>query len=95
MGTTLSIRLVGVISNRDAIGARVAVVCNGMQKTQQLIAGDGYQSRNEQLLLFSVPNEPIMTITVDWPSTLRTTRYNIPASRTSRITIVEQADNSP
>ena len=94
VGTMLSIRLVGVVSNRDAIGARVTVIQNSLRMTQQLIAGDGYQSRNEQSLYFSVPSTERVTITVDWPSMFRTSRYDIPASEAARLIIVEQADGS-
>lgn len=94
VGTMLSIRLVGVVSNRDAIGARVTVIQNSLRMTQQLIAGDGYQSRNEQSLYFSVPSTERVTITVGWPSMFRTSRYDIPASEATRLTIVEQADGS-
>ncbi|NQV26459.1 MAG: VCBS repeat-containing protein [Rhodopirellula sp.] len=87
-GATLEVRLVGVTSSRDAIGARVTVGVDHQRRTQQLITGDGYQCRNEQCLRFAVRTGQTVTVVVDWPSGERT-NHNIQVDGTTTIAVVE------
>lgn len=52
VGNYLTIKLVGTTSSRDAIGARVKVVGDGIERFGQLTSGDGYQARNQSQLVF-------------------------------------------
>jgi hypothetical protein len=68
-GHWLSLTLVGVDSNRDAIGTVVAITSGNRTSVRQLTAGDGFQCSNERRLVFGLGN----TATVDqmlvkWPS---------------------------
>lgn len=84
----LQLRLVGVDSERDAIGARVEVSTAGFTQTSVLATGDGYQGRNEAILSFGLGDEagPV-SVSVEWPSGERSTWDNVPASH--RYLVVE------
>ncbi len=65
----LSVRLVGVRSSRDAIGAVVRLRVGDQWFVQQMVAGDGYQCSNEKVLIFGLgPVSRIDEIEVRWPS---------------------------
>ncbi|HEX7377720.1 MAG TPA: FG-GAP-like repeat-containing protein, partial [Pirellulales bacterium] len=81
-GHFLALRLCGVSSNRDAIGARVRVGAGNKVWYQQLCAGDGYMAGNEQRLVFGLGSaETIDHLTVDWPSGLRGEWHRLPVDR--------------
>jgi hypothetical protein len=70
-GAHLSVRLVGVQSNRDAIGTTVFARVGSRTITRQLTAGDGYQCSNERRLVFGTSTSNcIDELTVRWPSGL-------------------------
>jgi len=75
----LRVRLVGVRSPREPIGARVTLrtgprtgkeSARDQPPTQQLVAGDGYQCSNERVLHFGLGSEPLPLegAEVRWPS---------------------------
>ncbi len=69
VGNWLKVRLVGVHSNRDAIGARVRIEGKSRSWVRHLTAGGGYQASNERALLFGLGEEESITrLTVQWPS---------------------------
>ena len=62
-------RLVGTLSSRDAIGARVTVQKDGKSQYRQLTAGDGYETSNQRELIFSVGNaKEVKKIEIHWPA---------------------------
>jgi hypothetical protein len=69
VGHWLAIRLRGVESARDPIGARVMIDCAGRQRTRQLVAGNGFQASNQRQLVFGLGSaERVDKLTVYWPS---------------------------
>ena len=52
IGHSLSLRLVGVNSDRDAIGTAVTCVTGDLVQMQQLTAGDGFAASNERMIRF-------------------------------------------
>lgn len=81
----LAARLQGVTCNRDAIGARVTVVCNIRGKeviqSRTLRAGEGYLAQNSKWLHFGLGDaEHIKRLEVRWPNGARqdfgTTKVN-------------------
>lgn len=68
----LAIRLVGTKSNRDAVGSSVALMQDGKSWTQQITAGDGYESSNEKQLIFGLSESPAK-IEICWPTGKRQT----------------------
>ncbi len=71
-GRSLSLRLIGITSNRDAIGTTVTARTGSMTTVRQLTAGDGYQASNERRLVIGLGRaEAIDELIVRWPSGLR------------------------
>ena len=65
------IRLVGVKSNKAAIGARVIVTTAAMTQTDEVRAGSSYLSTSDSRLHFGLGNDAVMKkIEVRWPSGL-------------------------
>lgn len=86
-GHWLKIRLQGVLSARDAIGATVTVQCGERVWTRQLTAGSGYQASNEKMLLFGLADyEQIDQLVVRWPSGTKQTFDDIAPDRELTIT---------
>lgn len=68
-GRFTAVRLAGVASARDAIGATVTAKAGGKTHVRQLTAGDGYQASNERKLVFGLgASERVEQLTVRWPS---------------------------
>ena len=75
----LALRLRGVVSSRDAVGATVIVTCGQRMVSGQVTSGDGYLARNEQRLTFGLgPADGVDTVEVRWPSGLTQTVQDIP-----------------
>ncbi len=87
-GNSLTVRLIGVESNRDAIGTTVTVQSKNGRRSMQLTAGDGYQAANERKLNFGLGSaEEIDRIVVQWASGVRQTFASAPIN--GEITIRE------
>lgn len=81
IGDSVSFRLRGVTSNRDAIGAAVTLQTGGLRQTKYLQAGTGFLSQHSKELFFGLgkSSHPI-SATVRWPSGLTQTFEGIPAN---------------
>lgn len=68
-GSYLAVKLCGVTSNRDAIGAIVTVEAGERKWVQHVIGGGGYFVSNQRQLLFGLANsESVDRLTINWPS---------------------------
>ncbi len=68
-GNWLQIELVGAVSERDAIGARIEVETGGQRWVGWQIAGDGYMCTNEPLIHLGLGSQTaIDKLTVHWPA---------------------------
>ncbi len=68
-GHSISIRLIGTVCSRDAIGTVVSLNAGKNHRTRQLTAGDGYQASNERVLIFGLGSEIAATdIRIEWRS---------------------------
>ncbi len=68
-GHRLAIQLVGTLSNRSAIGARVTLKCGVDRFSQTLQGGGGYLSANEHRLYFAIgDHDHVDQLIVDWPN---------------------------
>ncbi len=69
IGESISFRLRGYKSNRDAIGASITVETGTLRQTKYLQAGSGFLSQHSKELFFGVgkPEVPVRA-TVRWPS---------------------------
>jgi len=92
IGASLSFRLRGTRSNRDAIGASVTVTAGELTQTRFLQAGSGFLSQHTKELFFGVgSHEGMVKATVRWPSGSVQTFTDIPVA--SRVFIEEGASN--
>ncbi len=90
LGNRVALRLRGVKSNRDAIGAAVTVEAGGHRQTKYLQAGSGFLSQHGKELFFGVgAAEGVVRASVRWPSGLTQNFEQLPVNR--RIEIVEGA----
>lgn len=78
----LQVGLVGIESNRTAIGAKVKVEANGMVLCRFKKGGGSYMSTSQDELSWGLgANAEIDSITVDWPSGKQTVLQNIKANQ--------------
>ncbi len=69
LGHSLSFRLRGTKSNRDAIGAAVTVTAGTLQQTKYLQAGSGFLAQHSKELFFGIGRaEGDIKATIRWPS---------------------------
>jgi hypothetical protein len=67
----LSIRLKGVKSNRNGLGARVTVDSASGRQWGMVRSGSSYCSASDLALIFGLADDASAAITVDWPSGVR------------------------
>lgn len=80
------ITLTGVLSSRDAIGARVILTAAGKTQTQHMTAGDGYQASNQRHMIFGLgESAQAESISVEWPSGETQLFHNVEAGAELRL----------
>ena len=63
------LKLVGTRSNRDAVGAKIAISTGSSRQTDQITGGGSYLSANDLRAHFGLgSSESIKTLTIRWPS---------------------------
>ena len=67
-GHWLKVLLVGVTSNRSAIGARVAAHYGGRTQVQDVTAQSSFYSVNERRLHFGLGSATVADLTIRWPN---------------------------
>ncbi len=81
-GRSVTFRLIGVHSERNAHCTRVSIQIEGETVTQQLTAGDGYESTNEKCLRFGLGDDIVVVSgSVQWPSGVEETFDALPVDR--------------
>jgi len=89
----LQINLVGVIGNKSAIGARIAITSNNGDLTQlrEVSGGSGASSQNSLTVEFGVGTaDTVNTMIVYWPSGITETFTNIPVNQ---LIVLEEASS--
>jgi hypothetical protein len=82
----VELQLVGVRSNRDAVGARVRVQTAAGWQTREVHAGSGYLSGHSLVQHFGLGDEAhASAVEIRWPSGERTTLRDVAADRRYRI----------
>lgn len=84
----LQLELVGVKSNRDAVGARVTVHVDGLEQSREVVLGDSYGSQSSLRLHFGLDlHKNVDKITVIWPASKTVQTFeNISGNRILQIT---------
>ena len=84
---SLRVKLRGTRSNRDGIGAIVAVTAGGEMQSQMLRSGSSYLSASELVLTFGLArHQKADSIEIRWPSGSADTLHDIDAGQTITIT---------
>ena len=79
--SSISFRLLGVDSNRDAIGARLTVQTENRKQTKMLLGGSGFLSQHSKQLLFGLgEDEEVQRVTIQWPNGNLQTLESLPAN---------------
>jgi len=78
----IALHLVGVRSNRDAIGARVRLRTARRWQTREVHAGSGYLSGQSLVQHFGLGDaDGADEVRIDWPSGTTTVLHDLPADR--------------
>jgi len=80
-GHWLKVRLVGVKSNRSAIGARVTARYAGRSQAQEVQAQSSFYSTNDRRLHFGLGAATVAELTIRWPSGGSETIPNVEADQ--------------
>jgi hypothetical protein len=98
----LEVELVGVKSNRDAVGARVSLRAKGQGQMREVVLGDGYGSENSLRQHFGLGDSTMVDeLTVKWPrSGITQVFHGVAPNRIIQITegedrIVEKSYRKP
>ncbi len=87
-GHWLQLKLIGVESERDAIGAKVTVESGEHQWTAWVTGGDGYLCRNESVVSFGLGIvNSADRVRIEWPSGVKQSLNDVAVDR--RILVVE------
>ena len=79
---SLRFRLVGIKSNRDAIGATVRIVHDGLSQSRLVKSGSSYLSQSELPLTFGVgKRDRVERVVVSWPSGRTEEFKDVPSGR--------------
>ncbi len=79
---SIRFRLVGTKSNRDAIGATVRIVSNGVHQLRMVKSGSSYLSQSELPLTFGLEkHDQIESAVINWPSGRTEEFKNLSAGR--------------
>ncbi len=76
------LKLIGVRSNRSAIGARVRLTAGNRTQIDEVRSGGSYLSQNDLRLHFGLGKAArVQRIEIDWPSGIRQTEYDLPVNQ--------------
>ena len=91
---SIAVRARGSESNRDAVGALVTVVADGLAATKAISAGSGFLSQHSKELVFGLGGaEHFQEIRIKWPSGNEEVLPGMPVNR--RITVIEGSGLAP
>ncbi len=77
----LKVKLIGVQSNRSAIGARVTVHYGEKRQAQEVLAQSSYLSVNDRRLHFGLGNSVSTDLDVPWPNGSKESISGVPANQ--------------
>lgn len=89
-GNWMILDLVGVQTNRSALGARVRVTAGGRTRIDEVRSGGSYLSQGDLRLHFGVARAPAADIEVEWPSGTKQTLRAVPVNRVVKILETEK-----
>jgi hypothetical protein len=82
----ITIKLIGVKSNRSAIGARLRLAAGDRVLIDEVRSGGSYYSQNDLRIHFGLgKSEKITSLEIQWPGGLKETLKDLPVNRIIRI----------
>jgi hypothetical protein len=87
----LKVQLVGVTSNRSAIGAQVVAVYGTRRQSKAVLAQSSYLSVNDRRLHFGLGTETKADLEVTWPNGLKLT---VPGVAANQLVVIREADKA-
>ena len=76
------VKTVGVESNRDGIGAKIKVICEGLTQINEVRSGSSYLSQNDLRVHFGLgKSDTVDLLEVIWPSGLVERFENLSVNR--------------
>jgi len=85
-GHWLSVQLVGVRSNRDAVGARIGLVCGGVEQTRYRMGGGSYLAASAGRLHFGLGSCTVVErLEIFWPDGSQQELHNVKVDQFMRI----------
>ena len=81
MDNWLKVKLVGVVSNRSAIGARVTARYGGKVQTQEVLSQSSFYSANDPRLHFGLGAAEYVDLEIRWPLGARQTLARVRAGQ--------------
>jgi len=87
----LKVMLVGVTSNRSAIGAQVVAVYGGRRQSKAVLGQSSYLSVNDRRLHFGLGKETHADLEILWPNGNKQT---VPAVQADRLVVIQEADKA-
>jgi hypothetical protein len=92
-GNWVLLKLVGLKSNRSAIGARVRITADDLVQTDEVRSGGSYLSQNDLRLHFGLGTAlRIARLEIDWPSGIHQVEKDLEVNRVVAIT---ERENQP
>lgn len=96
LGTTnhwLKIKLTGTTSNRNAVGARIAVYAEGFGRHHQVLTANGFANQNSLLAHFGLGSATSAdSVDIIWPSGRRQRILNLAGDQ---LHVIEEPTNAP
>jgi hypothetical protein len=90
----ISARLIGTVSNRDAIGAELVLHTSAGDWVRQITGGGSYLSQSDRRAYWGLPRDvQVLGLSVRWPSGARSEVPDPPRNRVT--TLIEQAETNP
>ena len=85
----LKVQLIGVVSNRSAIGAQVIAVYGGRRQSKAVLGQSSYLSVNDRRLLFCLVSENKEDLEITWPNGAK---QNVQAVESDRLVVIREPD---
>nr|WP_321236556.1 FG-GAP-like repeat-containing protein [uncultured Psychroserpens sp.] len=83
----IKLKLIGIQSNRNAIGARIEIATNGYKQYRYTICGEGYLAQMTDKVHFGLGNNDLVDyIKINWPSGIEETYFNVQVNQALTLT---------
>ncbi len=94
-GHWLTVKTIGVRSNKDGFGARIEAVAGDLVQMYEVVSHSGYLSQNDPRAHFGLgPHRKVDRLTIHWPSGATQTLRDIPADQIITVSEPDESETS-